>query len=326
MVAENEPQHARLVRAPGRGGYGLDALWNDDFHHAARVALTGRAEAYYMDYAGRPQELVSAVKHGFLYQGQHYAWQRQRRGAAARDIERAAMVAYIQNHDQVANSARGDRLHTLTSPGRWRAMTTLLLLAPATPMLFQGQEFAASTPFVYFADHRPELAELVRKGRAEFLSQFPSIAAPDVSACVPDPGDASTFERCKLDLDERMRHAETYALHRDLLAMRREDAVFSAQGAHGLDGAVLGSEAFVLRFFGDDAGDRLLLVNLGGDLPLPILPEPLLAPPEDARWQIAWSTENPRYGGCGAVPFDPDGPWRVQGQAALVLKSVPRTR
>jgi maltooligosyltrehalose trehalohydrolase len=325
IVAENEPQHARLVRAPERGGYGLDALWNDDFHHTTRVALTGRAEAYYTDYGGRPQELVSAVKHGFLYQGQHYAWQRKRRGAVARDIPRSAFVTYIQNHDQVANSARGERLHATTSPGRWRAITALLLLGPATPMLFQGQEFTASAPFVYFADQRPELAALVRKGRTEFLAQFPSIAAPDVSACVADPGDPATFEACKLDLDERTRHAAAYALHRDLLTMRREDTVFRSQGAHGIDGAVLGAEAFALRFFGEDGrDDRLLVVNLGGDLPLPILPEPLLAPPEDARWQLAWSSEDPRYGGCGAGPFDPDGPWRLPAQSALVLRPLAR--
>jgi maltooligosyltrehalose trehalohydrolase len=325
LIAENEPQHARLVRPPACGGYGLDALWNDDFHHTARVALTGRAEAYYMDYGGRPQELISAVKHGFLYQGQHYAWQRKRRGAVARDLPRSAFVAYLQNHDQVANSARGERLHAATSPGRWRAMTAVLLLGPATPMLFQGQEFAASAPFVYFADQRAELAELVRKGRTEFLAQFPSIATPEVSACVPDPGDPATFTRCQLDLDERVRHAGSYALHRDLLALRREDPVFRAQGAHGIDGAVLGPEAFALRFFGADVGgdDRLLVVNLGGDLPLAILPEPLLAPPEDARWQVAWSSEDPRYGGCGAPPFDADGPWRLPAQAALVLRSRP---
>jgi maltooligosyltrehalose trehalohydrolase len=107
--------------------------------------------------------------------------------------------------------------------------------------------------------------------------------------------------------------------------MRREDPVFSSQGAHGIDGAVLGAEAFALRFFGEDGrGDRLLVVNLGGDLPLPILPEPLLAPPEDARWHVAWSSEDPRYGGCGAAPFDPDGPWRLPAQAAFVLRSRPR--
>jgi len=325
LVAENEPQHARLIRPPERGGYGLDALWNDDFHHTARVALTGRSEAYYTDYGGRPQELVSAVKHGFLYQGQHYAWQRQRRGAMARDVPRSALVAYIENHDQVANSARGERLHVLTSPGRWRAMTAVLLLGPATPMLFQGQEFAASAPFAYFADQRPDLAALVRKGRAEFLTQFPSIAAPEVSVCVPDPGDPATFERCKLDLGERVRHAAAYALHRDLLTMRREDLVFRGQGAHGIDGAVLGPEAFVLRFFGADGGDdRLLAVNLGGDLPLPIMPEPLLAPPDDARWAVIWSSEDPRYGGCGTAPLDADVAWRLPAQAALVLRPRPR--
>ena len=325
IVAENEPQDVRLVRPPARGGYGLDALWNDDFHHTARVALTGRAEAYYSDYGGRPQELVSAVKHGFLYQGQYYAWQRKRRGTVARDVPRSAFVAYIQNHDQVANSARGERLHAAASPGRWRAITALLLLGPATPMLFQGQEFAASAPFVYFADQRPELAALVRKGRAEFLSQFPSIAALDDGACMPEPDDPATFERCKLDLAERATHAEAYALHGDLLAMRREDAVFASQGAHGIDGAVLGPDAFALRFFGSGGGDdRLLVVNLGADLPLPNLPEPLLAPPQDARWQIVWSSEDPRYGGSGAAPFDPDGPWRLPAQAALVLSPLPR--
>jgi maltooligosyltrehalose trehalohydrolase len=202
-------------------------------------------------------------------------------------------------------------------------VTALLLLAPATPLLFQGQEFAASAPFVYFAEHRPDLAALVRKGRGEFLAQFPSLAAPDVSACMPDPGAVTTFERCKLDLGERVRHAASYALHADLLALRRDDPVFRTQGARGVDGAVLGSEAFVVRFFGED-GDRLLLVNLGGDLPLAILPEPLLAPPETARWELAWSSEAPRYGGCGVAPFDPDGPWRLPPQAALVLRSVPR--
>jgi maltooligosyltrehalose trehalohydrolase len=327
LVAENEPQDARLARAAADGGYGLDALWNDDFHHTARVALTGRAEAYYTDYGGRPQELVSAVKHGFLYQGQHYTWQRKRRGTLARDLPHSTFVVYLENHDQVANSARGERLHAITSPGRWRAMTALLLLGPATPMLFQGQEFSATAPFTYFADQRPDLAELVRKGRAEFLAQFPSIAAPEISACVPDPGDPATFARCRLDLGERARHVESVALHRDLLALRREDPVFRAQGAHGLDGAVLGPDAFALRFFGaEDGDDRLLVVNLGADLPLPILPEPLLAPPEGARWHVAWSSEHPRYGGCGASPFDADGPWRLPAQAALMLRPVPRSR
>src|SRR5207249_1718710 len=114
--------------------------------------------AYYTDYLGNPQELISAVKWGFLYQGQRYKWQKKRRGAPALDIPPARFVNFIQNHDQVANSGRGLRCHLLTSPGRCKALTALLLLAPATPLLFQGQEFASNSPFLFFADHPPELA------------------------------------------------------------------------------------------------------------------------------------------------------------------------
>src|SRR5262249_45066056 len=156
-----EPQERKLVRPSRDGGYGLDALWNDDFHHSALVALTGRREAYYSDYLGTPQEIISAVKRGFLYQGQHYSWQGNRRGTPALDLPPWSFVCYLQNHDQVANSASGRRVHELASPGRTRALTALLLLAPSTPMLFQGQEFAASSPFVFFADHKTGLAAAV---------------------------------------------------------------------------------------------------------------------------------------------------------------------
>ncbi|HWN42275.1 MAG TPA: malto-oligosyltrehalose trehalohydrolase [Thermoanaerobaculia bacterium] len=323
LVAENESQEARLVR-----DFGIDALWNDDFHHTAAVALTGRNEAYYTDYLGTAQELVSAVKYGFLYQGQRYGWQKKRRGSSSLDLPPPAFVSYIQNHDQIANSGRGERCHLLSSPGRFRAMTALLLLAPATPMLFQGQEFCASAPFLYFADHEPELAQAVQKGRLEFLAQFPSLRAPEMRACIPDPREPSTFELCRLDLPERESHAPCYALHRDLLRLRREDPVFRAQGAGGLDGAVLTPEAFVLRYFsqGSQGDDRLLVVNLGRDLSLVPAPEPLLAPPEGACWEVVWSSEDPRYGGCGAPPpEDREGGWRLPGQAAVVLRPKERT-
>jgi maltooligosyltrehalose trehalohydrolase len=323
VVAENEPQHTRLVRPVEAGGYGLDGLWNDDFHHSVRVALTGRSEAYYSDYHGTPQELISAVKRGYLYQGQRYAWQSKRRGTPTTGLPPASFVAYIQNHDQVANSGRGERIHQLTTPGRYRAMTALLLLAPSTPMLFQGQEFAASSPFLFFADHTVDLARLVHKGRGEFLAQFPSLAVPEMEACLADPADRATFERCKLDLAERDRHAAAYALHRDLLRLRREDAVFRAPRAGSVDGAVLAAEAFVLRFFGERDDDRLLVVNLGRDLVLGAAAEPLLAPPEDRRWRMVWSSEDPRYGGCGMPPLPADESWHLIGHTAMVLAPAP---
>lgn len=321
IVAENEPQHVKLLRPIEQGGYGMDGLWNDDFHHSALVAVTGRNEAYYTDYHGTPQELVSALKWGYLYQGQRYSWQKQRRGTPAFGVSPAAFITYIQNHDQVANSGWGLRLHQLTSPGRCRAITALLLLARATPMLFQGEEFASSSPFLFFADHRPELAKAVRKGRAEFLTQFRTLATPEMQRLVPDPADRATFERCKLDLNEREAHSEAYALHCDLLRLRREDSVFQKQGS--FDGAVLGSEAFLLRFFDAENGDRLLLVNLGLDLHLCIAPEPLLAPPERKRWDILWSSESPKYGGAGTAALETEDGWRIPGHAAVVL--IPET-
>jgi len=321
VVNENEPQQADLVRPPERGGYGLDAMWNDDFHHSAMVALTGHNEAYYSDYLGSAQELLSCAKWGFLYQGQRYMWQGKRRGTPALDLSPPALVNCLQNHDQVANSARGLRGHRLTSPGRWRALTALMLLMPGTPMLFQGQEFAASAPFLYFADHKPELAALVAKGRKEFVSQFPSIAAPGMAACLRDPADATTFELCRLDHREREQgeHAAVFALHRDLLRLRREEPALAVRDRGRVDGAVLGPEAFLLRWFGPDGDDRLLVVNLGRDLHLQPAPEPLLAPPEDRSWQVLWSSEEPCYGGCGTVPPVTEGAWRIAGQAAVLL-------
>ena len=323
IVAENEPQHTQLARPLDAGGYGMDGLWNDDFHHSAMVALTGRNEAYYTDYKGTPQEFVSMAKRGFLYQGQRYKWQQKRRGTPTYGLPPEVFVNFIQNHDQIANSARGLRAHQLTSPGRFRAMTALMLLVPGTPMLFQGQEFAASSPFLYFADHTEELGKQVRAGRVAFLEQFPSIAAPETNTCLADPGDRATFERCKLDFAERELHKEAYALHRDLLRLRREDALFSAPRAGSTDGAVLGAEAFVLRFFAADGRDRLLLVNFGPDLHLDPAPEPLLAPPENMRWEILWSSEAPRYGGCGTPPLETEENWRLPGHAAVALRPQP---
>jgi maltooligosyltrehalose trehalohydrolase len=323
LVAENEPQDVRHVRPVAAGGFDLDALWNDDFHHTATVALTGRAEAYFSDHAGTPQELISAVKRGFLYQGQRYSWQGKRRGTPAGDVGPTSFVNFLQNHDQVANSLAGLRCHRLTSPGRLRAMTALLLLGPATPMLFQGQEFAASSPFLYFADLPPELAKLTRAGRAEFLAQFPSLAGVDAQAALPDPTDRITFERSKLDLGERERNAEAYALHVDLLRLRRADPVFRGQGGGGVDGAVLGPEALALRFFGVglDPDDRLLCLNLGRDLACPSLAEPLLAPPAGMRWSLLWSSEDIRYGGAGTPEFDPADGWLLPGHTTLVFGS-----
>jgi maltooligosyltrehalose trehalohydrolase len=324
VIGENEPQHTRLVRPRSHGGYGLDALWNDDFHHSAIVALTGRNEAYYSDYRGHAQEFVSAAKWGYLFQGQRYDWQKARRGTPSLDLAPDVFVNFLENHDQVANSLWGRRLFALGNDNRARALTALLLLGPGTPMLFQGQEFGSSAPFLYFADHNPELAAKVAAGRAEFLRQFPSINSPGAAAVLPNPEDEETFLRCKLDFGEREQRVGIYQLHRDLLALRRDDPLLGKSARGSYDGAVLAERALLLRFFGHAQDDRLLIANFGPAVHYSPSPEPLLAPPDGTRWHLLWSSEDPKYGGNGITPMeDEDGAWRIPADAAALL--VPKT-
>jgi maltooligosyltrehalose trehalohydrolase len=188
------------------------------------------------------------------------------------------------------------------------------------PQLFQGQEFAASSPFHYFADHEGDLAEAVRAGRTAQVGQFLSMARAIRSEGMAPPNARATFERCRLDHAEATTNAEIRLLHRDLLHLRRDDPVISEVGMV-VDGAVLGREAFVLRFFGTAGHDRLLVVNLGTDLSLVPNPEPLLAPPALGNWQELWSSEDPRYGGSGTPESDVRGPWSLAAHSALLLGS-----
>jgi maltooligosyltrehalose trehalohydrolase len=322
VIAENEPQRAELLAPPARGGAGLDALWNDDFHHTLMAALTGRKEAYYGDYHGTPQEILSAARHGFIYQGQRSRWQNKPRGTPSFEIEHAHFVCYLENHDQVANSPWGHRLGQITSPGKHRAATALLLLGPWTPMIFQGQEFAASTPFLFFADHKPEIAEAIAKGRVQFLRQFPSLATEGMKRYLADPGKEDTFRKAKLDFRERETNGRFGSMFRELVTLRKDDAVFSWQGQGGVEGAVLAEAALVLRFFGDGT-DRLLLVNFGPDLLWAPAPEPLLAPPRQQEWMMIFSTNDPQYGGVGTPEVRLDQGWRIPAEAALVFASEP---
>ncbi len=318
LIAECESNLIETVEPIERGGWGLDAVWSDDFHHVCRVAATGRHEAYYSDYRGTAQELVSAVKRAFLYQGQRYQWQKKPRGTVVKDQPGQAFVFYIQNHDQVANQLWSDRLDAKTNPSVLRVLTALLLLAPETPLLFMGQEFAASSPFLFFTDHDPGLAKLVHEGRRKFLAEFPSYASESAQALVPDPNDPATFERSKLDLSERQRHAPWYALHQDLLRIRREDPVIAKQARHTVDGAVIGPQSLVLRYFGDEDDDRLLVINFGADVDYRPGPEPLIAPSPRGPWKLIWSSDEPRYGGPGVIPPLTDEGWIIPGMSAFL--------
>jgi maltooligosyltrehalose trehalohydrolase len=321
IVTENEPQNCILVKDRNKGGFGFDAMWNDDFHHSAVVALTGKNEAYYTDYMGKAQEFISALKYGFLYQGQFYKWQKKRRGRISFDLHPRNLVNFIENHDQIANSGTGRRLHHKTSPAKYRAMTALFILAPQIPMIFQGQEFGSSAPFFYFADHKPELAKMVKEGRYEFLTQFRSISAPEMVSYLADPGDENTFLRSKLDHTEVEKNPEIYKLHKDLISLRKKDPNFRLRR---IDGAVLGESCFVIRYF-DSPRQTLLIVNLGLDLNLNPAPEPLLAPGDGEVWEIHWSSEHPSYVGSGTAPLETESNWIIPGHSAVVLKGRRKT-
>jgi maltooligosyltrehalose trehalohydrolase len=325
LVAENERQEAKLIQPRGEGGDELDAVWNEDFHHGAVVALTGRREAYYTDYLGSPQEFISAAKYGYLFQGQPFIYFKAPRGSPTLSARPEAFVCFIENHDQLSNTAAGDRLRFETSPGKYRAITGLLLLGPWSPLLFQGEEFGASTPFVFFTDlGDAPLREAIRKGRFEFLAKFPSLATDEVQKRLPVPFDPKAFQRCKLDFSEREKNTQLYDLHIDLLRLRHEDPRFREQVPGGVDGAVLGPASFVLRYFSQGSReDRLLLVNLGERRLLSPLPEPLLAPQPGMEWETLWSSESKRYGGSGTEPVAAQNHWTLPAEATIALRLVP---
>lgn len=313
-----------MVRPRSEGGDDLDGMWNDDWHHTAMVALTGVREAYYTDYCGTPQEFVSAAKYGFLFQGQPYVWQEAERGYPSFGIRPEGFISFIENHDQVANTAFGERVRFLTSPARYRAIVGLLLLGPWTPLLFQGQEFGAMAAFRYFSDvGDDDLKEAIRKGRFQFLSQFPSVASPEMQERLPVPHHQSTFEGSKLDWNDRERNPQLSHLHRDLIHLRHDDVRFRELKPHGVDGAVLGSDSFVLRYFADAPHEeRLLIVNLGGLQSFSPAPEPLLAPPDRHEWQTMWTSEAAKYGGLGQRAIVHDRGWTLFAEETVALRAV----
>jgi maltooligosyltrehalose trehalohydrolase len=324
LIAENDLQEAKMAQPSREGGDDLDGMWNDDFHHSAVVALTGRNEAYFADYRGTSQEFISAVKYGFLYQGQARSWRKALRGTPTFGISPEVFVCFLENHDQIANTGSGQRLCFQTSPGRYRAMTAFLLLGPWTPLLFQGQEFGASSPFLFFADiGDASVRDAIRKGRAEWLAPFLSLTEDQAWRTLPAPDEPEVVASCKLNFSERKNNRELYALHIDLLKLRREDSRLRQQSSGGIDGAVLGPAIFALRYFSANNDDRLLLVNFGESHVLHPASEPLLAPPEGCRWEILWTSESPRYGATDSGAVTTSEPWALPAESAVVLKPVP---
>ncbi len=283
LIAESDLNDPRLVRSREAGGFGLDAAWSDDFHHALHAALTGETEGYYEDFGrlAHLAHLARALEDAYVYTGQRSSHRGRRHGRPVGALPGHRFLGYLQNHDQVGNRARGERIGHLVSAGLARVGAALVLTSPFVPLLFQGEEWGASSPFLYFTDHQdPELGAAVRVGRRREFLAF----GWDPEE-VPDPQDEETFLRSRLDWQERDRppHAGTLAWYRDLLALRRARPELS-DGRLDRVTTRFDEEA---RWLTVRRGAVVVAANLSGEprrVPLPGAPvERLLASAGDVR-------------------------------------------
>ncbi len=266
LIAETHENDVRYLRSRSDGGFGIDAVWADDFHHTLRRYLVGDREGYYADYVGTLDEVAQCINQGWLYEGQPSPRSGTPRGTVARNQPAQQFVYVIQNHDQVGNRPFGERLNHQVDVERYTAASMLLLFLPYTPMLFMGQEFAASAPFQYFTDHNLELGRLVTEGRRKEFAAFSAFAEPELRARIPDPQDLATFQRSKLDLTEADREPgrRVQGVYAQMLRLRREDPVLALQDRQCMEARALTATVLQVRRW-RDSQERLLVANFGDD-------------------------------------------------------------
>ncbi|WP_141620579.1 malto-oligosyltrehalose trehalohydrolase [Myxococcus sp. AB036A] len=307
VIAEDERNERRLMCPASEGGLGLDGVWADDFHHQLRRAFAGDSEGYYQDYTGNTEDLARTLNQGWFYEGQVSKNLGHARGTKADGLEPWRFVHCIQNHDQVGNRAFGERLGHDVSPAAFRAMSGLLLLSPYTPMLFMGQEWNASTPFLYFTEHNAELGKLVTEGRRKEFAGFARFAGAEV----PDPQAEDTFTRSRLDWAEAEKpgHAGVRALYRELLRLRASEPALRETGRGSYAARALGPDALVLERRG--GGQRLhVLLSLRGALDYPV----------PAGSELVLWTEDACFGGSEKLqPLKQDAV-RLKGSALAVIR------
>jgi maltooligosyltrehalose trehalohydrolase len=299
LIAEDERNERTLVLPRGEAGCGLDAVWADDFHHVVRRLTAGDREGYFADYRGSTEELATTLRRGWLYQGEASANLGEPRGTSAAGVPPRAFVHCIQNHDQVGNRALGERLTAAVPLPVYRAASALLLLSPYTPLLWMGQEWAATTPFLYFTDHPEPLGSMVTEGRRAEFGKFSAFSDPAVRERIPDPQAEATFLASKLRWEERERqpHAGVLALYRALLALRRTHPALQRRDRGSFDVAALGGSGLALRRTGAEGAALLLVVSFDGPLRADLASAAETRAPDGAAWRLLLSTEEGRFGG-----------------------------
>ena len=319
LVAEDHRNLAHMVRPEADGGWGIDAVWADDFHHQVRRHTAGDSDGYFADFTGATADIARTLRQGWFYCGQHAPHFGKPRGTDPSGLEPERFVVCIQNHDQVGNRAFGDRLHHAIGPAAYRAASALLLLAPQTPLLFMGQEWAAGSPFQYFTDHHAELGKLVTEGRRREFQSFRAFQDPASRRRIPDPQALSTFLDSQLRWDELEQepHARTLALYRKLLAIRRR--LLCGGGERPPFEALAPNEhTVVVRYALANGGGLLVVARLSGAGEADLRAERQTG---GGGWHLILSTEEERFAGSPEPPvISPDGAMaRFSRPGALVF-------
>lgn len=319
-IAEDSRNDSRLLLPVEENGVGFDGVWADDFHHAVRVAITHENEGYLGDFAGTLEEMVQTLRAGWYYRGQYSTYKGGKRGSECRHIPPRKFVHCISNHDQAGNRALGERLHHSISREGYLAASALLCLTPYTPMLFMGQEWAASTPFLFFTDHHEALGKLVTEGRRTEFAAFQNEAARER---IPDPQAEKTFIDSKLVWEELgdEKKAKTLELYRQCLELRRVVTAFRpvSRESWWVEGLQMGAGA--LRFKGA-ASDWLVLFDLVGGHEGSLAGEWICKPRDSGGWATVLSTNAAQFGGTGESAFDPvANAARFNRPGLIVLKS-----
>ena len=300
LLLENEENQASHLPRDGAGNpVAYSAQWNDDVHHVLHTAATDETSGYYIEYSGKTNLLGKALAEGFAFQGELMAYRGTPRGEPSRDLPSVAFVSFIQNHDQIGNRAFGDRITSFAPGEAVRAIASIYLLLPQIPMLFMGEEFGASTPFTFFCDFEPGLAELVKNGRREEFAKFPEFQDPAQRQRIPDPTARATFEASKLNWSEATEgeHAKWHRLYRELIAIRHREIVplLKPPGVPAGDYQVIGQSAVVVTWTLSDGVRLRLTANLNA------APLAHKAPP---LGRLLWSV--------GSYEQDVPGGWSVR--------------
>jgi maltooligosyltrehalose trehalohydrolase len=292
LIAESALNDNRLIRSPDLGGFGLDAQWNDDLHHALHAVLTGERRGYYCDF-GRFDDLLKALREGFVYDGRYSEYRKRRHGNSSRSIPASRLVVFSQNHDQVGNRMQGDRLCRIVPFEALKLAAGIVLLSPNLPLIFMGEEHAETAPFPYFVSHSdPGLIEAVRRGRREEFASFGWEGDP------PDPQSAETFQSAKLNPELRLLpgpHQHLWEFYRRLIALRCSSGVLSSPDSPHPEVFRAGDRRVGgIRRWSDT--EDVCIVFHAGEAPVSA-PVPLPA----GRWEKRLDSSEVEWGGPGST-------------------------